>query len=94
MAGHAIETRNHADIVSQSADGTWYVDDIKLLLASHNESIHDRYKLQTAFYAWLLERQLEDETVQGYVTCLGESTDSSVANPPFGTIPSWLERFG
>ncbi|ACV49404.1 UvrD-helicase domain-containing protein [Halomicrobium mukohataei] len=92
VADHTIETRNHADIVSRAPDGTWYVDDIKLVLAD-TDATRDRYALQTAFYAWLLERQLDDATVRGRITCVGERVDSTAGTAPVDDIESWLARF-
>jgi ATP-dependent helicase/nuclease subunit A len=93
VGDYTIETRNHADLVSRTPNGTWHVDDIKLALASVDTEMRRRYGLQAAFYVWLLDRQLTDPPVEGHVTYLGQHVDSTDAGHPLNSIESWLTRF-
>lgn len=89
----AIETRNRADVVSVAPDGTWHVDDLKVVLADVDPAVRGRYELQVAFYAWLLDRQLPpDSDVTATLTSLGVEVGSAEAHPPVVTVPEWLDR--
>ncbi|WP_254278615.1 UvrD-helicase domain-containing protein [Haloarcula marina] len=93
--GLDIETQNRVDVVSVAPDGTWYVDDLKVLLASPDDETRARYDLQTSVYGWLLRRQLPDgiEVVPA-LTHLGESVDTRRPTPPKRSIEAWLSGLG
>jgi ATP-dependent helicase/nuclease subunit A len=77
IGGLSIETQNHVDIVSVAADGTWYVDDLKVALTTPDERMRRRHNAQIEFYVWALARQLpQDVDIEPTLTYLGHTVQT------------------
>ncbi|MFD1567281.1 UvrD-helicase domain-containing protein, partial [Halolamina litorea] len=57
VRGVAVEIGGRADVVSVDGDGRWHIDELKVGLRPPEPELTERYELQAAAYAWLLERQ-------------------------------------
>ena len=55
--GVAVEVGGRADVVSVDPHGNWRVDELKISLRPPEPALRERYEIQAATYAWLLERQ-------------------------------------
>jgi len=77
IGGLSIETQNHIDVVSMAPDGTWHVDEVKIILTPPDETMRRRHNAQLAFYAWALQQQLsQDAEVEATLTYLGQTTQT------------------
>jgi len=77
IGGTTIETQNHVDIVSVAPDGTWHVDDLKIILTMPDDTMHQRHNSQIALYVWALGQQLShDGDIEGTRTYLGQETQT------------------
>lgn len=90
--GLAVETQNVADVVSRR-DGRWYVDDLKVALAPSDPATRARYDLQTATYAWVLERQ-HDASATPVVTRLGVDPAVRRVTAPVAPVEEWFAALG
>lgn len=90
--GIAIESQNQADIISQSPNGTWFVDEIKLSLTEIDEHTQKRHQLQTAFYEWILNEQETTVSTDAQITYLGVDQQVTAVSPPLSPIRDWIDR--
>jgi ATP-dependent helicase/nuclease subunit A len=90
-----IDTRNRADIITVGADGQWAVDELKLAHTAVGPQTKKQHQLQTAYYGWVLDRQLPPEsTVTTRLTYLGDSVKSTEVSAPIVSVSDWITRLG
>jgi len=95
VTGIKIEAHNHVDIVSVAQDGTWHVDELKIVLTEPGEPLRCRHRQQVGLYLWALEQQLPEDTsddVSGTVTYLGAESRARQLTLSEVDIRSQLER--
>ncbi|NHX36453.1 MULTISPECIES: UvrD-helicase domain-containing protein [Halolamina] len=91
VAGLAVEVGGRADVVSVDRDGQWHVDELKIGLRPPEPDLRDRYELQAATYAWLLERQ-EGTSVTATVTTVGAHRETTVVTAGEAAVRDRLDR--
>ncbi|WP_435116257.1 UvrD-helicase domain-containing protein [Halolamina sp. C58] len=91
ISGLAVELGGRADVVSVDADGAWHVDEFKIGLRPPEPELRERYELQAATYAWLLERQ-EPSAVTATVTTVGARQESATVTAGAEDVRTLLDR--
>lgn len=86
LDGLTVEMGGRADAVSVDADGTWHVDELKVSLRPPEPELQQRYELQAATYAWLLERQVGNEPVTASVTTIGAHNGTTAVSVGDGEV--------
>jgi ATP-dependent helicase/nuclease subunit A len=89
----AVEVGGRADVVSVDADGQWHVDELKVGLRPPEPALRERYDLQAATYAWLLERQGPD-AVTATVTTVGAHQESTTVDAGAESVRERLVELG
>lgn len=81
--GLDIEINGKADLILVDPDGTRHVEDLKTGLAATESETADRYRTQTALYAWMLAADPgTDAPVIGHVTTVGEEQgEQTIVDP-------------
>jgi len=91
VSGLAVELGGRADVVSVDRDGEWHVDEFKIGLRPPEPELRERYELQAATYAWLLERQ-EPSAVTATVTTVGARQESTTVTAGAEDVRALLDR--
>ena len=91
VSGLAVELGGRADVVSVDSEGQWHVDEFKIGLRPPEPELRERYELQAATYAWLLERQ-ESSAVTATVTTVGTRQESTTVTAGEEDVRSLLDR--
>ncbi|MBP1987191.1 UvrD-helicase domain-containing protein [Halolamina salifodinae] len=89
--GFAVEVGGRADVVSVDAGGDWHVDELKIGLRPPEPELQERYELQAATYAWLLERQGPTD-VTAAVTTVGAHQESQTVEAGQEEVQELLDR--
>ena len=91
--GLAVEVGGRADVVSVDSEGRWHVDELKVGLRPPEPELRERYDLQAATYAWLLERQ-GPEAATATVTTVGAHQESTAVEAGGESVRELLEGLG
>ena len=91
VEGLAVEVGGRADVVSVDIDGEWHVDELKVGLRPPEPELRERYELQAATYAWLLERQ-GPESVTATVTTVGAHQERATVGAGADDVHDLLDR--
>ncbi|WP_049981329.1 UvrD-helicase domain-containing protein [Halolamina rubra] len=91
VAGLAVEVGGRADVVSVDDAGQWHVDELKVGLRPPEPELRERYELQAATYAWLLERQ-EGVSATATVTTVGAHRETTVVEAGEAAVRDRLDR--
>jgi ATP-dependent helicase/nuclease subunit A len=89
--GLAVEVGGRADVVSVDSRGNWRIDELKIGLRPPEPALRERYELQAATYAWLLERQGATD-VTAAVTTFGAHQESQRVDAGAAAVEELLDR--